>query len=102
MLYGWLKLYIQTLDKIFGVEYEPYKGYKEDKIRYEGLPKGCWHCPLLGICRRPKEQGWKCYRGCMIINAREKEENNKTKQHQQYSIKRNLYKNSIKTIDKSK
>ena len=100
------------LEWLFGIEYEPYEGYKEDKKEYEGLPYGCWHCELLGICRRkkeqgwkcyngcmlegglpygcikceylkecrrPREQGWKCYNGCMIINAREKEKNNKTK-----------------------
>ena len=64
----WFKL----LDKIFGVEYEPYEGYKEDKKEYEGLPYGCWHCELLGICRRKKEQGWKCYNGCMILNEERK------------------------------
>ena len=36
---------------------------------YEGLPKGCWYCELLGMCRRPKEQGWKCYRGCLLLNS---------------------------------
>ena len=37
---------------------------------YKGLPRGCWHCELLGICRRPKEEGWKCYNGCRKINER--------------------------------
>ena len=39
-----------------------------DSIRYWGLPRGCRYCELLGICRRPKEEGWKCYHGCMILN----------------------------------
>lgn len=43
---------------------------------YEGLPRGCWYCELLGMCRRPKEQGWKCYRGCLILNA-EREDKSK-------------------------
>ena len=64
------------LEWLFGIEYEPYEGYKEDKKEYEGLPYGCWRCELLGICRRKKEEGWKCYRGCMILNA-ERERNKK-------------------------
>ena len=60
MLYGWLKLYSDLLEKIFGSQYQ------EDKKKYEGLPYGCWHCEVLGMCRRPKEQGWKCYNGCML------------------------------------
>lgn len=39
-----------------------------DIIRYWGLPRGCWHCEVLGMCRRPKEEGWKCYHGCMVLN----------------------------------
>ena len=64
------------LEWLFGIEYEPYEGYKEDKKEYEGLPYGSWHCEILGICRRKKEEGWKCYRGCMILNA-ERERNKK-------------------------
>jgi len=41
----------------------------KERCMYDGLPYNCWHCALLGICRRPKEEGWKCYNGCMIINA---------------------------------
>ena len=41
-----------------------------ERKEYKGLPRGCWHCELLGICRRPKEEGWKCYKGCLIINNR--------------------------------
>lgn len=40
----------------------------EERKIYKGLPRGCWHCEVLGLCRRPKEEGWKCYSGCMLIN----------------------------------
>lgn len=40
----------------------------DEKKMYKGLPRGCWHCEVLGLCRRPKEEGWKCYNGCMLIN----------------------------------
>ena len=40
-----------------------------DRKKYKGLPRGCWNCEVLGLCRRPKEEGWKCYDGCMLINA---------------------------------
>lgn len=39
-----------------------------DRQTYRGLPRGCWHCEVLGLCRRPKEEGWKCYNGCMVMN----------------------------------
>lgn len=42
-----------------------------DIIRYWGLPRGCWHCEVLGMCRRPKEEGWKCYNGCRVIKEKE-------------------------------
>jgi hypothetical protein len=42
--------------------------FKEEK-EFEGLPYGCWHCELLGLCRAPKEQGWKCHNGCMVLNS---------------------------------
>lgn len=47
------------------------KWIEDEKYRkeYKGLPRGCWHCELLGICRRPKEEGWKCYCGCIIANS---------------------------------
>lgn len=45
---------------------------KKEEEEYEGLPKGCRRCELLGICRRPKEQGWKCRHGCMILNEKER------------------------------
>ena len=45
-----------------------------DSIRYWGLPRGCRYCELLGICRRPKEEGWKCYNGCRKIKEREERE----------------------------
>lgn len=41
-----------------------------DIIHYWGLPRGCWHCEVLGLCRRPKEEGWKCYNGCRVINEK--------------------------------
>lgn len=37
---------------------------------YKGLPRGCWHCELLGICRRPKEKGWRSYGGCLIKKSK--------------------------------
>ena len=40
----------------------------DERKQYKGLPRGCWHCEVLGLCRRPKEEGWKCYNGCMLIN----------------------------------
>lgn len=35
---------------------------------FKGLPKTCWHCEVLGMCRHPKNEGWKfregsCYLG---------------------------------------
>lgn len=35
---------------------------------FKGLPKTCWHCEVLGMCRLPKKEGWKfregsCYLG---------------------------------------
>ena len=48
-----------------------------DIIRYWGLPRGCWHCEVLGICRRPKKEGWKCYNGCIKINIKRAEEQRK-------------------------
>ena len=43
---------------------------------YKGLPRGCWNCKYLAECRRPKEEGWKCYNGCRII--KEKADNSKS------------------------
>ena len=40
----------------------------EERKMYRGVPRGCWHCEVLGECRRAKEEGWKCYDGCMLIN----------------------------------
>ena len=40
----------------------------DERRQYKGLPRGCWHCEVLGLCRRPKEEGWGCYNGCMLIN----------------------------------
>ena len=41
-----------------------------DIIECWGLPRSCRYCELLGLCRRPKEEGWKCYDGCMILNEK--------------------------------
>lgn len=41
----------------------------DERKKYKGLPRGCWHCEVLGLCRRPKEEGWGCYDGCMLINS---------------------------------
>lgn len=38
-----------------------------DIIRFWGLPRGCWHCELLGLCRRPKNRGWECIKGCLVL-----------------------------------
>ena len=40
--------------------------------KYRGLPKGCWRCKYLNECRRPKEEGWKCYDGCRIIKEKQR------------------------------
>lgn len=40
--------------------------YDSETIEFKGLPRGCWYCEVLGLCRAPKEEGWKCYNGCMI------------------------------------
>ena len=49
-----------------------FKWVEESKYRkeYKGLPRGCWYCELLGICRRPKAEGWKTFKGCLIAKAR--------------------------------
>ena len=52
-------------------------------IRYWGLPRGCWDCEALGVCRRPKEQGWKCYKGCLIIRMGEMVERERKRQENQ-------------------
>ena len=45
-----------------------------DRKKYKGLPRGCWNCEVLGLCRRPKEEGWKCYNGCRVIKEKEEKE----------------------------
>ena len=42
----------------------------DKRKEYKGLPRGCWDCEVLGLCRRPKEEGWKCDNGCKIINEK--------------------------------
>ena len=44
----------------------------DERKKYKGLPRGCWHCELLGLCRRKKEEGWKCYDGCRIIKEKQR------------------------------
>lgn len=41
--------------------------YGSEAKEYKGLPQGCWYCELLGICRKPKENGWVCINGCVIL-----------------------------------
>ena len=65
------------LYKLLFEDTEEYTQYLEYKKEYEGLPYGCWHCEVLGMCRRPKEQGWKCYNGCIKINMKKEEERKK-------------------------
>lgn len=48
----------------------------EHRKEYKGLPRGCWHCELLGICRGSKEDGWRCYNGCLILDQRKNIKNN--------------------------
>ena len=41
-----------------------------ERRMYRGLPRGCWNCKYLTECRRPKEEGWKCYNGCRVIKEK--------------------------------
>ena len=52
---------------LYGLSLDGWKKYRS-AVLYKGLPRGCWHCEVLGLCRRPKEEGWKCYNGCMVLN----------------------------------
>ena len=47
-----------------------------ERKEYKGLPRGGWYCEALGISRRPKEEGWKCYKGCLIMKNNKKTNNN--------------------------
>ena len=41
----------------------------EKKRRKPGtLPERCKYCEVLGMCRRPESEGWRCYNGCILIN----------------------------------
>ena len=42
----------------------------EERKIYKGLSRGCWRCKYLKECRRPKEEGWKCYDGCRFIKEK--------------------------------
>ena len=50
-----------------------------ERKKYKGLPRYCWHCEVLGICRRPKEEGWKCYKGCLIMRDRKENMHKKSR-----------------------
>lgn len=41
---------------------------KEKRKKWKYLPKYCWDCELLGICR-DRDNNWKCHNGCMFINS---------------------------------
>lgn len=41
-----------------------------ERKKYKGLPRGCWHCEVLGLCRKTKEEGWECHDGCILINQK--------------------------------
>ena len=56
-------MYIRDWFSRWLLEYDKRKEYK-------GLPRGCWDCEALGLCRKPKEEGWGCYNGCMLINSK--------------------------------
>lgn len=32
----------------------------------EHVPRGCWDCEVLGICR-DENNGWKCRHDCMVL-----------------------------------
>jgi len=77
VIIGILKGIIQVIDTIYSATSRKWlnphyrewqKRREEEAIEYEGLPYRCRSCELLGECRRPKEQGWKCYHGCIILN----------------------------------
>lgn len=38
-----------------------------DWIVFRGLPKTCWHCECLGLCRHPKKEGWKFIDGSCYV-----------------------------------
>lgn len=38
---------------------------------YYKLPERCRGCELLGICRRKRDEAWKCYNGCMLMTNKE-------------------------------
>ena len=40
----------------------------EERKKYKGLPRFCQYCEALGLCRRPKEENWECFQGCLLIN----------------------------------
>ena len=54
-----------------------FRKFSKEEREYKGLPNYCRSCELLGLCRRPKEQGWKCYHGCLIINQEKSEKEKK-------------------------
>lgn len=50
----------------------------EDR-KWGGLPYRCRGCEILGICRRPQSEGWKCYHGCILLNQQREREKRKNK-----------------------
>ena len=55
-----------------------------DWFVFKGLPKTCWHCEVLGMCRHPKNEGWKfidgsCYLGGDIEELPHKAQQKKRK-----------------------
>ena len=44
---------------------------KEKRDYLDHVPRYCRQCELLGICR-DKNNRWKCYHGCMVLNSERK------------------------------
>ena len=42
----------------------------------KNVPRGCWNCEILGICRdrtqRDEKGYWKCRGGCEVIRGKKK------------------------------
>ena len=36
-------------------------------IEFMGLPKTCWYCECLGLCRKPKKEGWEFINGSCYV-----------------------------------
>ena len=44
---------------------------KEKREYLDNIPPYCRQCELLGICR-DKNNHWKCFHGCMVLNSEHK------------------------------